>query len=153
MESEQEFRPIVQLFEALEREGILFLIVGMGAAVIQGAATVTRDLDIWIGLPWRQYMRVINLCDQLDATLHSPSAVILKGEHLVNFLYVVTGLKTFAYEYRRAVEVEWLGMKVKMLPIERIIESKKAIQRPKDMVHIVELETLLKSLRSGDKQN
>ena len=67
MEGEQEFRPIVQLFEALEREGILFLIVGMGAAVIQGAATVTRDLDIWIGLPWRQYMRVINLCDELDA--------------------------------------------------------------------------------------
>lgn len=123
----------------------------MGAAVLQGAATVTRDLDLWIGLPWRSYMRVINLCDELHATLHSPSAVILQGEHLVNFLYVVTGLKTFPYEYRRAVEIEWLGMKVKMLPIERIIQSKKAIRRPKDIAHIVELESLLKSLRADEE--
>ncbi len=115
----------------------------MGAAVLQGAAVVTRDLDLWIDLPWRHYLRVSKICQQLGAQLHSPSAAILKGEHLVNFLYTVTGLNSFDYEYRRAEKISWFGRPLRVLPMERIIKSKKAILRPKDLPHIAYLEELL----------
>lgn len=96
-------------------------------------------------------MRVINICNAMNATLHSPSAVILKGEHLVNFLYAVTGLNSFAYESRQAVTIDWLGRKVKVLPLGRILHSKKTILRPKDLAHIVELETLISELKKKRK--
>jgi hypothetical protein len=35
------------LFEALERRGVRFMLVGLSAAVLQGANTGTRDIDIW----------------------------------------------------------------------------------------------------------
>jgi hypothetical protein len=119
----------------------------MSSAVLQGSSVVTRDLDLWIGIPPRQYMRVINICARLGAQLHSATAVILKGEHIINFLYAVTGLNSFEYEYRRSKTIEWLGRKVRVLPVERIIKSKEAIQRPKDLAHIIELRELLGALK------
>lgn len=35
------------IFDALNRHGVRFIIVGMSAAVLQGANTATRDIDIW----------------------------------------------------------------------------------------------------------
>jgi hypothetical protein len=58
----------------------------------KGIRQIELDVDLWIGLPARVNMRVINLCQALGARLHSPSAVILPGEHVITFLYAVTGL-------------------------------------------------------------
>ena len=111
--------------------------------MLQGAPFVTLDVDLWIGLPARSYMRVINLCQALGARLHSPTAVILPGEHIINFLYEVTGLKSFHAEVRSAQGAVWHGVEVRLLPVERIIKSKEALQRPKDLVHLPELRRLL----------
>lgn len=35
------------LFEALNRHGVRYMLVGLSAAVLQGANTATRDIDIW----------------------------------------------------------------------------------------------------------
>src|SRR5438477_2721299 len=35
------------LFAALDRRGVPFIIIGMGAAVLEGAPIATQDLDIW----------------------------------------------------------------------------------------------------------
>ncbi|MBK7579905.1 MAG: hypothetical protein IPI67_06825 [Myxococcales bacterium] len=35
------------VFAALERRGVRFMLVGLSAAVLQGANTGTRDIDIW----------------------------------------------------------------------------------------------------------
>jgi hypothetical protein len=35
------------LLEALNRHGVRFMLVGLSAAVLQGANTATRDIDIW----------------------------------------------------------------------------------------------------------
>jgi hypothetical protein len=35
------------LLEALERRGVPFMMVGLGAAVLQGANSATRDIDLW----------------------------------------------------------------------------------------------------------
>ncbi len=35
------------LLLALERCGVRFMIVGLGAAVLQGANAATRDIDLW----------------------------------------------------------------------------------------------------------
>ncbi len=55
---------------------------------------------------------------------------------MVNFLYRVDGLFSFAWEYRHARRIQWMGTKVAVLPLARIFRSKKAIGRPKDLAHL-----------------
>ena len=38
------------------------MLVGMSAANLQGILVSTVDVDVWIGLPSRRYMTVMNLC-------------------------------------------------------------------------------------------
>jgi hypothetical protein len=68
------------------------------------------------------------------------NVAILPDNSIVNFNYHAAGLKSFASEYRRARKIEWFGKRVAVLPLERICKSKRAVDRPKDRVHIFYLK-------------
>jgi hypothetical protein len=108
----------------------------MSAALLQGRTSRDLDTDLWIDLPERQYIRVLNLCVKLGATVLANTVVALSDDTLVNFLYRVDGLASFGTEARRAVELDWMGGKVKVLSLERIIRSKEFLKRPKDLAHL-----------------
>jgi hypothetical protein len=144
MADSQQHPPLPRLLLALREEKFRFLIVGMSAAVIQGAPVVTFDTDIWIDLPARQYMRVANLCLRLGATMRANTVFILEDDTMVNFIYAVTGLRSFAAEYRAALRLRWLGLRgVPVLPVARIYRSKSVIRRPKDLAHMEVLKQLM----------
>ena len=46
---------------ALGAEKIKFQLIGMTAAILQGAPVATIDVDFWLNLPARQYMRAVNV--------------------------------------------------------------------------------------------
>jgi hypothetical protein len=120
------------------------MIVGMSAAVIQGAPVVTFDTDIWLDLPAREYMRGANLCLKLGATMRANTVFIFPDDLMVNFLYAVTGLKSFAAEHRIARRLNWLGFRrVPVLTLQRIYHSKSVIRRPKDIAHMGVLKQLM----------
>lgn len=151
MEAGSKSYPIVQLFTALEAEGIKFMLVGMSAANLQGVLATTVDVDVWIGLPSRQYMRVINLCHKLGAVLRSPNKVLLSDDTPVDFIYEVTGLASFAREYRRAIRLPFHGLKLPVLPLDRICRSKRAAGRDKDKLHILLITQALRARRAAGK--
>jgi hypothetical protein len=124
------------------------MIVGMTSAVIHGGPFVTLDVDIWIDLPERQYMRVINVCHQLGADLLSQGLVSLNNV-MVNFIYSIHGLKSFRTEYRSAEWFHWQGEKVAVLPLERLIASKEFIARDKDLAALPSLRKFLISRNAG----
>ena len=117
----------------------------MTAAVIQGVITNTLDIDLWVDLPTRQYIRLWNLIRAQGGSALSPTLYVLEDGKVVNFLFAVTGLRGFATEFKNAVSAKIERLEVKLLPLERILKSKKAIQRDKDLVHIPMIETVLKS--------
>jgi hypothetical protein len=147
MESGSKSHPIVQLFSALQAEGIRFMLVGMSAANLQGILVSTVDVDVWVGLPSRRYMTVLNLCRKLGATLRSANKVYLSDDTPVDFIYEVTGLPTFDREYRRALRLAFHGLKIPVLPLERICKSKQATARDKDALHILLIRQALKLKR------
>jgi len=49
---------ITQPAQALREEKTRFIVVGMTAAILQGVPSTTLDVDLWIGLPPRQYIRL-----------------------------------------------------------------------------------------------
>jgi hypothetical protein len=48
MAIDSEPQPIVQLFAALQAEGIKFIVAGMSAANLQGVLASTVDVEIWL---------------------------------------------------------------------------------------------------------
>ena len=108
----------------------------MSAAILQGVPATTLDTDLWIDLPPRQYLRVLNLCRRLGATIQANTVVDLSDGSTVNFLYHVDGLRSFETEYASALRMTWLGLRVAVLPLGRIYRSKAWVARPKDLAHL-----------------
>ena len=108
----------------------------MSAAILQGVPATTLDTDLWIDLPPREYLRVMSLCRSLGARLAANTVAVLPDDSLVNFIYEMTGLRSFAAEYARARKLQWLGRRVAVLPLDRILKSKRAVGRPKDLAHL-----------------
>ncbi len=146
MENSSEHSSIAELIEALRSAKIRFMIAGMSAAVLQGVPATTFDTDIWIDLPPRQYMRVINLAIRLGAELHANTVVVFPDDTIVNFLFTVNGLKSFRTERKGSVLISWFKKrKVPVLSLEQILRSKRFIQRPKDLAHIPLLEKVIEA--------
>ncbi len=119
----------------------------MSGAILQGVPATTLDTDIWIDLPSRQYMRVLNLCRQIGAKVRANTVVDLSDGSTVNFLYEVHGLRSFQHEYQRAKRVRWVQTEVRVLPLERIYASKRFVGRPKDLAHLPLLEQTIRLKR------
>ena len=71
----------------------------------------------------------------------------------MNYPFSVTGLRAFAAEFRHGLDRTLDGESVKVLPLERILKSKEAIRRDKDLPHISMIKALLKArkLAGGNK--
>ncbi|MBI4885794.1 MAG: hypothetical protein HY824_01765 [Acidobacteria bacterium] len=134
------------LLEALNDLGIRYLIVGMGAALIEGAPGTTQDLDLWFGRidedRLREAARRSGGVYTAGFGLQPPA---LGGEGLdrVDVVVTASGLESFEREYAGAREYALDGVRVRVLPLERVIVSKRAAKRPKDSAQIPMLEAAL----------
>ena len=141
---------------ALNRHEVRFMVVGLSAAVLQGANTGTRDIVIWfenlsdarifeavreaggIGVPGSFGMRPPQIGgdvvgDRLDVVIH------------------MHGLGKFAEELGNTLAIEVDGIPLRVLRLERIIDSKRAAGRSKDLAVIPALEEALAAARSSER--
>lgn len=134
------------LLEALNDLGVRYLIVGMGAALLEGAPATTQDLDLWFGRIDEDRLRE---AARRAGGLYTagfglqPPAIGGEGLDRVDLVLIADGLESFEREYAGAREYELDGVRVKVLPLERVIVSKRAAQRPKDSAQIPILEAAL----------
>ncbi|HTD68771.1 MAG TPA: hypothetical protein VK846_19795 [Candidatus Limnocylindria bacterium] len=119
----------------------------MAAAIAQGVMANTMDVGVWIDLPSRQYMRLLNLARKLGATIAANTVVYLEDGTPVNFVYEVTGLGSFSKEKQHIVWAKVYEHKVPVLRLERIVKSKQAILRDKDKLHIILIRDFLRCRR------
>jgi hypothetical protein len=145
MADARELSPLARLVQLLGEEGIRFQMVGMSAAIIQGVPATTIDTDFWVDLPERQYVRLMKLVKMLGGEVLAPTMYALSDGALVNFIFKMTGLKSFDREYTNAKEITWNGMPVRVLGLDRIYASKKASARDKDLAHLPLLQRVIKA--------
>jgi hypothetical protein len=143
VEVEPPVLPTGELLAALHAEKVRFLIVGGTAATLHGVPMATLDIDIWVDLPERQYVRILALAKQIGAEILSGNVISLRGDQRVDFLYRISGLASFATEWKRAIKMTWAGEPVKVLPLDRIIRSKEISNRPKDLIQLPALRDYL----------
>jgi hypothetical protein len=135
--------------EALEAEKIRYMLIGMSAAIVQGVMGTTMDVDLWIDLPPRQYMRVQNLARTLGCSVGANTVVYTPDGTPVNFVFgEVGGIGPFITEFKHTQRMPFRGKRIPVLKVERILKSKEALRRDKDLGHIVQIRELLKCRRA-----
>jgi predicted nucleotidyltransferase len=145
--------PERRLLQALQDRGLRFLVVGLGAALIEGAPVATLDVDLW--LEGIEDARLPQASADAGGFWVSgfgvqPPAFGGAGLERLDVVLALHGLGAFDEEYARAVEREIDGLRIKVLPLDRVIVSKRATNRLKDRAALPVLEaTLLARDRSG----
>jgi len=156
-----------RLLEALDGEGVQFIIVGGFAGTIHGSSIPTRDLDVVYS---RDSANVDSLVEALKP--HSP---YLRGappglpfqwdretvERGLNFtlttdlgaidlLGEITGGGGYEALRPHSVSVTISGVECLCLGLEKLIEVKRAAGRVRDLQAVADLEALLEEGRADD---
>lgn len=138
---------------ALIDEGVDFLIVGLAAAALQGVPAVTQGIDLWFGpLDEATIDRLRGVLDRVggtfvSSTATSPPLILGGGADLFDLVVHMHGLDSFDQELNGALSVPLGRVSVPVLPLERIIASKKASDRPKDRAILPVLVDALRAIR------
>jgi predicted nucleotidyltransferase len=142
--------------EALNAAGVRYLLVGMSAALLQGARGATEDVDLWFESIADH--RIGKAARAAGGFWVTRAELPRLGGALGDRFDVVThmsGLPDFVVEYEQAIDEVVGGVAVKLLPLRRIIVSKRAAGRPKDeaVVHALEAaQKVIDSLRAPEKR-
>jgi predicted nucleotidyltransferase len=136
------------VLEALNRFGVRFMVVGLSAAVLQGANTATRDIDLWF-----EDTSDVRIGEAVRAArgiwiggsfgMRPPQ---IGGDSVGDRLDVVThmhGLGGFEEELGNTKLIEVDGIPLRVLRLERILASKLATGRKRDLAVIPALEEAL----------
>ena len=142
----------------LNQRGVRYLLIGASAANAQGARIATVDMDLWFE----------DLADPRIAEAAKAAGGVwvfgtlgmrppqIGGLAKADRFDVVThahGLDAFEKEFSRAKNIEIDKVTLKMLPLERIIVSKRAAGRPRDLAHIPALEEALAVLNERSSKD
>jgi predicted nucleotidyltransferase len=133
----------VRFLRYLKENDVPFLLVGMVAAIVQGARGMTEDLDLWfedVSDP-----RIAAAARDAGGNWVSgfgmmPAQITGEGLDQIDLVVHMSGLEDFATEFARAEESELDGVSIRVLPLARILKSKRAANRPKDQAAIFQLE-------------
>ncbi len=136
-----------QFLAALNELGVLYLVVGVTAASMQGARIATEDVDLWfrdttdprVGEAARRSGGI-----WISGTfgMQPPALGGALGDRF-DVVLTLSGLEGFDVEYAGSKALEVDGVPVRVLPLERIIHSKRTANRPKDRAALPALEAAL----------
>lgn len=127
-------------FRALTDLGVNFMLVGMSAALLQGARGATEDIDLWFqNLDDPRIAEAAQRSGGFWVTRAQPPLLGGMGERF-DVVVSMSGLPDFDQEYAASTEVTLDGVPVRVLPLPRIIVSKRAANRTKDRAALPALE-------------
>jgi hypothetical protein len=144
----------IEFLKILKEHEVDFILIGLSAAALQGAPVVTQDIDVWFkdlnSKEFKKALRETNVTYIPPIGLNPP---MFAGEStdLIDIVLSVTGLASFDEEFGETLEIELTDFKVRVLSLEKIIQSKRTLNREKDKLVLPVLEDVLKTLKfEGD---
>jgi len=144
--------PLGVFLKALRAEGIDCILIGAMAAIRQGAPLMTVDFDFWVRLPERQYVRLLAIIQRQGGTIRARTLYELNDGTQVNAIFQPDGLRSFGTEWKRCSIGRLEGVPLRILPLERVIASKRAAGRDKDIAVLPILERTLRLAKRLEKR-
>ena len=142
----------IKFFRELQKRKVPFIVVGLSAAVIQGAPVSTQDVDLWIDdLSDPKFQKAVKAVGAAYIPPIGLNPPLLTGKNLefIDLVVTVHGLKGFSEEYKKTKKMRLGSLILRVLPIDKIIKSKEFLDRPKDRAVLPVLRDVLKTLKSG----
>jgi len=133
MPLEPQNSPLGAFLNALRREGIDCILIGAMAAIRQGAPLMTVDYGFWVRLPERQYVRLLAIIQRQDGTIRARTLYELSDGTQINAIFQPDGLRSFQAEWKHCPIGRLEGVPLRILPLQRVIASKRAAGRDKDL--------------------
>ncbi len=150
---------LLALLEQLQRHNIDFVLVGGFAAVTHGATALTQDVDICCDFSIDNLLRLGRaLADihpvrrmtpqKLPLELTPESCKSLKNLYLdtdlgqLDCLSSVMGVGNYDQVRQSSCQISLPGGTCRVLDLDALIESKKAMNRPRDLEAVLQLETI-----------
>ena len=137
----------------LEARGVKYMVVGLTAAALQGANTTTVDIDLWFETT--ADTRIQDAANAAGGLWVSGFGMMparlggLLGDRFDVVLHM-SGLGRFEEEFARARAMTVEGVPIRVLPLDRILVSKRAANRPKDLASIPALEEALATIDESE---
>lgn len=143
-----------EFLRELVKQGVLFMIVGLSAATLQGAPVVTQDIDLWFkdlsdpGI--KKALKKVGGAFVPSIGLNPPMFAG-KNVQLFDIVTSMHGLDSFETETTHTIELFLGNFSVKVLKLARIIKSKEAIGREKDRLALPVLRDALATIKALEK--
>jgi hypothetical protein len=144
MSLQSQDSPLGAFLKALREEKIDCILIGAMAAIEQGAPLMTVDYDLWVCLPERQYVRLVQ---RQGGTIRARTVYELSDGTQVNAVFNPDGLRSFNAEWRISRWGKLDNVRIKVLPLRRVIASKRSANRDKDRAVLPILERTLRLAR------
>jgi hypothetical protein len=144
----------LSLLRALLKYKVDFMVVGLGAAALQGAPVVTQDVDLWVKeLSSPTFHKALKSVGAVfvPSIGTNPPGIAGKGFELFDLVLSMSGLKNFDSERLNIEEIDLAGLRVPVLSLKRIIVSKKAANREKDKLVLPVLIDVAKAIGKRKK--
>ena len=153
---------ILKFWSALQNNNVRYIMVGGYAINLHGFPRYTSDIDIWIEdtpMNRENLRKAFSECGMgdyfmLDKIQFVPGWTdfqLMNGLRL-DILSSMKGLEGFTFseclEMASMADID--EVKVPFLNINQLIDNKKAINRPKDQIDVIELEKI-KKIRGEDQ--
>ena len=143
----------LRVLKALAGHRIRFMIVGLSAAALQHAPVVTEDVDLWVedlsDPKFQAALQSVGAAYVPPFGLHNPPMLAGCGSEPFDLVLRMSGLRSFADEYKGAKTIKLAGWPFKVLPLDRIIASKQAANRPKDKLVVPVLLDTLRAINAS----
>ncbi len=156
----------IDLLRKLERQSVEFVLVGGFGAVSLGSTLVTRDVDVVVRAERQNWVRVWRaLRDHQPVHRMTPEKLLFTEEQAgregLKNLYLgtdlgqldclgeVTGVGDYETCVARSEEIRIGDVNIRVLSLDAMIDSKRAMGRPRDMHTVLELEAVRQRLREG----
>ena len=145
----------LSLLQSLLQHNVQFMLVGLSAAALQGAPVVTEDVDLWFS-----NLSDPNLTKALAAVGaayvppmgYNPPMLAGTGSEPFDVVIRLDGLDKFEDEWKRALKMRIGHLSLRVLPLDRILASKQAANRPKDQRVIPVLQNALLTIATAKKK-
>ncbi len=162
-------KDFVNLLERLIKNGVKFVIVGGFAGVVHGCTYVTQDLDICCDFSPANLLLLQKAISDLDPVhrmtpnrkklkLSDKTCAQLKNLYLdtkkgqLDCLSFIDGLGDYSRAKQESELIEVEDMKIRVLNLDALIKTKKAMNRPRDMAAILQLESIKRLKKKTSKE-
>ncbi len=149
------------LLEKLVKAGVDFVIVGGFAGVVHGCTYVTQDIDICCDFSADNLLRLQKaICDINPVHRMTPNRQKLEltedncnqfknlyldtGIGQLDCVSFISGVGEFQTVKKKSTLIEAENIQLRVLSLDALIESKKAMNRPRDKQIILQLEAIKK---------